>query len=76
MLQTVEAMLEPSGAIRWLEAITISRPTKVLITFLAPPTNVENDLEDLFGILTAPHSVSLDTMDAVIRQQGSQHDCP
>lgn len=75
MLQTIEAMLEPNGIIHWLEKINISRPTKILVTFLAPANTQENDdIEDLFGILTAPHGVSLEMMDAAIRQRGSQHD--
>lgn len=76
MLQTIEAMLEPNGIIHWLEKITISRPTKILVTFL-PATREEgqeDDLEDLFGILTAPRGISLDAMEQAIRQRGSQHD--
>lgn len=69
MLQTIEALLEPNGVIHWLEKVNISRPTKVLVTFLAPANEQEEaDIEDLFGILTAPHGVSLEMMDAAIRQ--------
>jgi len=76
MLQTIEAMLEPNGIIHWLEKITISRPTKILVTFLPAirEEGQEDDLEELFGILTAPRGVSLDAMEQAIRQRGSQHD--
>ncbi len=75
MLQTIEAILEPNGVIHWSEKISISRPTKILVTFLASSNEQEDsDIEDLFGILTATHGVSLEAMDAAIRQRGSQHD--
>lgn len=75
MLQTIEAMLEPNGVIHWLEKVNISRPTKILVTFLAPTNAQENDdIEELFGILTASQGVSLEAMDLAIRERGSQHD--
>jgi hypothetical protein len=75
MLQTIEALLEPNGVIHWLEKVNISRPTKILVTFLVPAEeHADDDIEELFGILTAPYGVSLEMMDAAIRQRGSQHD--
>ncbi|TXH59518.1 MAG: hypothetical protein E6Q84_06305 [Thiothrix sp.] len=75
MLQTIEAMLEPNGVIHWLEKVNISRPTKILVTFLAPTNAQENDdIEELFGILTASQGVSLEAMDLAIRERCSQHD--
>ncbi|HMT93049.1 hypothetical protein [uncultured Thiothrix sp.] len=75
MLQTIEAMLEPNGVIHWLEKVNISRPTKILVTFLAPTNAQEIDnIEDLFGILTASQGVSLEAMDLAIRERVSQHD--
>ena len=76
MLQTIEALLEPNGVIHWLEKVNINRPTKILVTFLTAPNEQEDtDIEGLFGLLTASTSVSLEVMDAAIRQRGSQYDC-
>lgn len=36
MLQTVEGILEPSGAVRLLEPIHVTQPTRVLLTLLQP----------------------------------------
>lgn len=75
MLQTIEALLDPNGVIHWQEKVKIQRPTKVLITFLSPADEQgDSDIEDLFGVLTASKGVSLEAMDAAIRERGSQHD--
>lgn len=76
MLQTIEALLEPNGVIRWQEKINIKHPTKILVTFLTPANEPKEDtIEDLFGVLTASRGVSLDAMEAAICQRGSQYDC-
>ena len=41
MLQTVEAILEPSGEVRLLEPVHVSRPSRVLLTLLETPTEPE-----------------------------------
>jgi hypothetical protein len=41
MLQTVEAILEPSGKVRLLEPIHVSRPSRVLLTLLETPIEPE-----------------------------------
>lgn len=37
MLQTIEAILEPSGEVRLLEAVRVSGPTRALLTILETP---------------------------------------
>lgn len=39
MLQTIEAIIEPSGAIRLLEEVHISSPKRALVTVLETPAN-------------------------------------
>ena len=41
MLQTIEAILEPSGEVRLLESVHVSRPSRVLLTILETPTAPE-----------------------------------
>ena len=36
MIQTVEAVIEPGGGIRWLEPLQITGPRRVLVTVLPP----------------------------------------
>jgi len=36
MLQTVEGILDPSGAVRLLEPIHVDQPTRILLTVLLP----------------------------------------
>jgi hypothetical protein len=69
VLQTVEAMMEPNGSVRLLEKINVKKSTRVLVTLL-PAANDKSetgDIEDLFGVLTAERSTSLDDMDAIQR---------
>lgn len=42
MIQTVEAVMDPSGAIRLREPVTVTKPTRVLVTLL-PENPVENE---------------------------------
>lgn len=37
MLQTVEAIVDPSGSVRLLEAVQIDHPCRAVVTLLAPP---------------------------------------
>lgn len=39
MLQTVEAIVDPSGAVRLLEAVTLSSPRRALVTLLETPAD-------------------------------------
>jgi hypothetical protein len=39
MLQTIEAIIEPSGAIRLLEEVHVSSPKRALVTVLETPAN-------------------------------------
>jgi hypothetical protein len=39
MLQTVEAVIEPSGVVRLLEEIHVSSPKRALVTVLDTPAN-------------------------------------
>jgi len=41
MLQTIEAIIEPSGAIRLLEEVYVPSPKRALVTVLETPTNEE-----------------------------------
>jgi hypothetical protein len=41
MLQTIEAILEPSGKVRLLEPIHVSKPSRVLLTLLEVPLERE-----------------------------------
>lgn len=39
MLQTIEAIIEPSGAVRLLEEVHFSSPKRALVTVLETPAN-------------------------------------
>lgn len=39
MLQTIEAIIEPSGAIRLLEEVHVTSPKRALVTLLETPEN-------------------------------------
>lgn len=39
MLQTIEAIIEPSGAIRLLEEVHVTSPKRALVTLLETPAN-------------------------------------
>jgi hypothetical protein len=41
MLQTIEAILDPSGEVRLLEPVHLSRPSRVLLTLLETPAEPE-----------------------------------
>lgn len=42
MLQTVEGILDPSGAVRLLEPIVVKQPTRIILTVLAPEEEAES----------------------------------
>ncbi|MGH8547183.1 MAG: hypothetical protein ACRERU_00980 [Methylococcales bacterium] len=41
MLQTIEAILEPSGEVRLLEQVHVSTPARALLTILETPASSE-----------------------------------
>lgn len=45
MLQTIEAIIEPSGAIRLLEEVHVSSPKRALVTVLETPANEDASSE-------------------------------
>lgn len=45
MLQTIEAIIEPSGAIRLLEEVHVTSPRRALVTVLETPANEESASE-------------------------------
>lgn len=65
MLQSVEAILEPSGQVRLLEAVYVAAPTRVVLTLLEPtasPESVQGDSAAVLQFLRAnrlPDSVRL-----------------
>lgn len=51
MLQAVEAILEPSGQVRLLEAIRVTAPTRVVLTLLEPSAPAEPAQGDSAAVL-------------------------
>jgi hypothetical protein len=45
MLQTIEAIIEPSGAIRLLEEVYVTSPKRALVTVLDTPANENTSSE-------------------------------
>ena len=84
MLQTIEVQIDSNGYIHPLEPIKKLPTGRAFLTLLENPiTPSEPEIksrqpfDSLFGILTAPHSVSLDEMEQSIAIQGceSLNDC-
>ncbi len=84
MLQTIEVHIDTNGYIHPIEPIKKLPTGRALLTLL-DNTVTASELEikphqtfdDLFGILTATHTVSLDDMEQTIAQQGQEslNDC-
>ncbi|MDP2110765.1 MAG: hypothetical protein Q8N48_08375 [Thiobacillus sp.] len=56
MLQTVEAIVEPSGSVRLLEVLQIDRPCRAVVTLLESPlqsdaTPVQTSADELLSFL-------------------------
>ena len=84
MLQTIEVHIDTNGYIHPIEPIRKLPTGQALLTLLdhtVTPSELEIKLlqsfDDLFGILTTTHTVSLDDMEQTIAQQGleSLNDC-
>jgi hypothetical protein len=79
MLQTIEVHIDTNGYIHPIEPIKKLPMGRALLTLLENPINtteIENNSEqsfdNLFGILTANHSVSLEEMEQTLAQQGQE----
>ncbi len=84
MLQTIEVQIDTNGYIHTVEPVMQLPAGRGLLTLLEntittakPKTKIQKSFDDLFGILTATHSVSLDDMERIIAQQGQErlNDC-
>ena len=76
MLQTIEVHIDTNGYIHPIEPIKKIPTGRALLTLLENPINTteienssEQSFDNLFGILTANHSISLEEMEQVIAQQ-------
>ena len=79
MLQTIEVEIDAQGVIRPLEPMPARGKMRGLLTILSgseiekPTTQKEvGGIESLFGIAKGDNRVSLEDMEAVIRQRGGE----
>jgi hypothetical protein len=79
MLQTIEVHIDTNGYIHPIEPIKKLPMGRALLTLLENPINTteienksEQSFDNLFGILTANHSVSLEEMEQTLAQQGQE----
>ena len=79
MLQTIEVHIDINGYIHPIEPIKKLPMGRALLTLLENPINTseiennpEQSFDNLFGILTANHSVSLEEMEQTLAQQGQE----
>lgn len=79
MLQTIEVEIDSQGVIRPLEPIPVLGKARGLLTILGGLGGEEqtskaegSGIEKLFGIAKPGKSVSLEEMEAVIRQRGGE----
>lgn len=70
MIQTVEAVLDPSGAIRLREPLKVTKPTRVLVTILPEPQADDAGMRELYD--RAIHAVTTDELDAAARESGGR----
>jgi hypothetical protein len=82
MLQTIEIEIDTNGQIHIVEPVARLPAGRGLLTLLqgtsaANKPVTHRQFDDLFGILTATHSVSLEDMECAISQQGQErlNDC-
>lgn len=83
MLQTIEVQIDYNGVVHSIDPAANKLPAgRAFLTLLentAPKIKPSqpNPFDDLFGILTASHSVSLEEMEQAISQQGQDgfNDC-
>lgn len=82
MLQTVEAIVEPSGVVRLLEEVNIVSPRRAIVTFLDSAPSEQYDAGNASAILKflaehrlAPSSrLSADEIDAQIEAERNAWD--
>jgi hypothetical protein len=70
VIQTVEAVLDPSGAIRLREPLKVTKPTRVLVTILPEPHTDDPGMRELYD--QANRAVTTDELDAAARQPGGR----
>jgi len=84
MLQTIEVHIDTNGYIHPIEPIKKLPTGRALLTLLDNTVTSsefeiksQQSFDDLFGMLTASHAVSLDDMYQAIAQQGQEslNDC-
>lgn len=66
MIQTVEAVLDPSGAIRLREPLKVTKPTRVLVTILPEPEAGDAGMRELYD--RAIRAATTDELDAAARE--------
>lgn len=83
MLQTIEVQIDYNGVVHSIDPATDKLPAgRAFLTLLENTVpkvkhSQPNPFDDLFGILTASHSVSLEEMEKAILKQGLErfNDC-
>ena len=72
MLQTIEVEVDAQGSIHLLQPLPKVREQRALLTLVVPePPAVQiksDSIKSLFGLLKAQRPVSLEAMDAAIRE--------
>lgn len=79
MLQTIEVEIDAKGIIHPLEPLPMRGKMRGLLTLLGnsepekpQPNHTEEGIESLFGIVKSNRAVSLDDMEAAIRDRGGR----
>lgn len=81
MLQAVEAIIHPDGTVRLLENLTVSRPTRVILTLLSGLGNdaresvwasTKGNVADTLAFLKSPSHRARPVGDAAIIEQAIQ----
>ncbi len=84
MLQTIEVQIDNNGIIHPIEPQIKLPVGRALLTLLdnntvnqAEIAHIENPFDDLFGIVKATHSVSLEEIELALSEQGLErfNDC-
>jgi hypothetical protein len=70
VIQTVEAVLDPSGAIRLREPVKVTKPTRVLVTILPDPQADDQGLRELYD--RAIRAVTTEDLDAAAQEPGGR----
>jgi len=84
MLQTIEVQIDTNGYIHTVEPVMQLPAGRGLLTLLEntittakPKTKTQKSFDDLFGIVKATHSVSLEEIELALSEQGQErlNDC-